>query len=331
MTPAIYVHLAAAAIVAHAARRAGPIGARTLASSATRLPRSAAQLRAAADSTDSGGGHSVGAQPEVSAEEKAAQQRFMEHQKTAARLSAAVEARSLVQYSTGYAVISTLASQPQLAGYPGGGVVGFAPNGEGLPLFFFSTMSGHTQDLLKSPKASLTVTASGFAGAADARVNLVGDIERVPDEHVQAAREAYLATHKDAFWIDFGDFSAFQMTSLKGVRFVGGFARAADITPDEFLGAKPDPILAFSAPIAGHMNDDHSDSTVAMIGHYVGLDVEGAQITSVDSLGMTVKVQRGSSSFKLRLPFPRPAESRKDVKDLIVEMTRASAAGAPSG
>ena len=29
--------------------------------------------------------------------------------------------------------------------------------------------------------------------------------------------------------------------------------------------------------------------------------------------------------FKMRLPFPRKAESRKDVKDLIVEMTRASA------
>jgi hypothetical protein len=58
-----------------------------------------------------------------------------------------------------------------------------------------------------------------------------------------------------------------------------------------------------------------------------GLDVTDAVITSVDSLGMYVKVSRTPRAsnqpqqFKLRLPFPRPAKDRKDVKDLIVEMS----------
>ena len=79
------------------------------------------------------------------------------------------------------------------------------------------------------------------------------------------------------------------------------------------------------------MNDDHMDSTIAMIRHYVGLDVSEAVITSVDSLGMYVKVKRTPRAsdqpqqFKLRLPFPRQASDRKDVKTLIVEMTQASA------
>lgn len=116
------------------------------------------------------------------------------------------------------------------------------------------------------------------------------------------------------------------MKDLVAVRFVGGFARAADIAPEDYLKAEPDPILKFSAPIAKHMNDDHSDSTSAMIKHYVGIEVDKSEITSVDSLGMTVKVTRSGQAFKLRLPFPRPAVERKDVKDLIVQMTQESAA-----
>lgn len=57
--------------------------------------------------------------------------------------------------------------------------------------------------------------------------------------------------------------------------------------------------------------------------------VESAQISAVDSLGMYVVVgMPGGQTGKLRLPFPRPAESRKDVKPLIVEMTQAAAGAA---
>lgn len=53
-------------------------------------------------------------------------------------------------------------------------------------------------------------------------------------------------------------------------------------------------------------------------------------ITAVDRLGMYVLVDIGEGqSGKLRLPFPRPAQGRGDVKTLIVEMTNEamSAAG----
>ena len=63
------------------------------------------------------------------------QMKVMEHQKTAAKLSQAEDARSLVGYSTGYGVISTLSKS--LDGYPSGSVVGFAPDEKGLPVFCF--------------------------------------------------------------------------------------------------------------------------------------------------------------------------------------------------
>ena len=75
----------------------------------------------------------------------------------------------------------------------------------------------------------------------------------------------------------------------------------------------------------GHMNADHAESTVAMCMHYIGLDqLDAAQLVQMDRLGLTVQCERLGQTFKMRLPFPRAAEDRKDVKTLIVEMTKAA-------
>ena len=50
------------------------------------------------------------------------------------------------------------------------------------------------------------------------------------------------------FWADFGDFSYFRMHNLKAVNYVGGFARAGSISPEEYMGAMVDPIQAFAPP-----------------------------------------------------------------------------------
>lgn len=36
----------------------------------------------------------------------------------------------------------------------------------------------------------------------------------------------------------------------------------------------PDPVAEFSAPILKHMNDDHPETTVAMVKHYITGDIE---------------------------------------------------------
>lgn len=146
-------------------------------------------------------------------------------------------------------------------------------------------------------------------------------------------REAYLAKHPNSFWVDFGDFSWWRLDEVLQARVVGGFARAGKVAGDEYAAAQPDPIAPFSAPVAGHMNADHADTTVAVIKHVVGITVDSATILSIDRLGMNVSCTRQGQDFKARLPFPRPATDRKSVKDLIVEMTQAAAAagtGAPA-
>eukprot|EP00403_Amphidinium_massartii_P021150 CAMPEP_0178400086 /NCGR_PEP_ID=MMETSP0689_2-20121128/15609_1 /TAXON_ID=160604 /ORGANISM="Amphidinium massartii, Strain CS-259" /LENGTH=351 /DNA_ID=CAMNT_0020020873 /DNA_START=101 /DNA_END=1156 /DNA_ORIENTATION=- len=277
-------------------------------------------------------GHQVntkGAKIQMDPEEAKIQEKLREHQQAAPKLGAPVEVRTLVEYNHGYAVIST--NSVAMPGYPGGSVVGFAPDDDGRPLFFFSTMSTHTTDLLENGKCSLTVASKEFKGAADGRVNLLGEAKIIDDEEErEAAKAKYRKKHPDAFWIEFGDFKFFRM-EVEAVRFVGGFARAGSVTAEEYSAAKPDPIAAFGPGVAGHMNDDHREATIAMVGNYIGIDVEDAEITSMDSLGMYVKVKRKPKAadqyqqFKLRLPFIRPLETRKDAKDVIVEMTRASA------
>jgi len=265
-------------------------------------------------------GHQVD-RPELTKEAQELQLRVSEHQKNAARLSKPEEVRTLIEYSTGFGVMSTISRE---FGYPAGSVVGFALD-QGLPFFSFSGMSQHTQDVLKDPRFSLTVTSKDFKGAQDGRASLMGDIELVSKDEVPRLREMYLKKHPAAFWVNFGDFNFFRMKKLIDIRFVGGFAMAGGCTPEEYLAAEADPVAAYGSHVIGHMNADHADSTAAMIKHYItGCDVESAEIVSIDSLGMSVKLSVLGDTGKLRLPFIRKVQDRKDLKDIIVEMTQAS-------
>jgi hypothetical protein len=117
------------------------------------------------------------------------------------------------------------------------------------------------------------------------------------------------------------DFSYFRMESLEAVRFVGGFAMAGSVTPVDYKAAQPDPLAGFSGPVLKHMNDDHADSTVAMIKHFAGVDCSEAQIVSLDRLGMTVKAKLdifGGGYSKVRLSFPREVKDRKAIKEVLV-------------
>jgi len=248
-------------------------------------------------------------------------ERFREHQASAAKLSFADECRTLVDLGR-YAVISTFGREHD-GKYPSGSIVGFASDAMGRPIFAMSTMSGHTGDLAKNGNCALTVTAPGFAGAADARVTLTGTVTKIEDtDETAEARAAYLAKHPDAFWVDFGDFAWHRMDAIVGARLVGGFARAGGVDGDEYLKGTCDPVAKFAAPIASHMNADHADSIIAMTKHYVGLTVDSASISGLDSLGMTVTVSRGGERFKIRLPFETPARDRKQVKEVMVAMTK---------
>jgi putative heme iron utilization protein len=282
-------------------------------------------------------GHSAPAnmaQPQISSADQKLIEAFQKHQQGAAVLPMADQVRTLIDRSMGYGTLST--NSKQFPGFPTGSVVGFELDESGLPFFVFSSMSAHTGDILQDGRVSLTVLASDFKGAAEGRVVLIGTVKKLEDKQRQSQlREKYLARHKDAYWIDFGDFTYFSMVSLELIRYVGGFAMAGSVTPEDYIKARSDPIAAFSAPVMKHMNDDHADSTAAMVTHYAGVPCTSAEIVSMDRLGMTVKAKleiAGGGMSKVRLPFPGgEVTDRKAIKEVLVAMTRASASAASGG
>eukprot|EP00985_Skeletonema_marinoi_P024400 scaffold16950_cov70-Skeletonema_marinoi.AAC.1 len=160
-------------------------------------------------------GHDVrsdGVAKEMDPEELKIQTALAEHQQNAPKLGFPTDVRTLVQYNHGFAVMST--NSKSNSGFPGGSVVGFAPDELGRPIFIFSGMSSHTQDLLADPKCSLTIASKEFKGAADGRVNLMGEVTLLKQDEKEAAKAAYLAKHPGAFWVDFGDFNWFRMDEI---------------------------------------------------------------------------------------------------------------------
>ncbi|KAI3523216.1 hypothetical protein L1887_01274 [Cichorium endivia] len=245
------------------------------------------------------------------------------HQEKAARLPPIEEVKTILHYSM-RGVLSTFSQKHD--GYPSGSMVDFACDTHGSPILAVSSLAVHTKDLLANPKCSLLV-AKDPEDRTDLVITIHGDAVSVPNEEKDAIRTSYLERHPEAFWVDFGDFQ-FLRIEPKVVRFVSGVATAllgsGEFTNEEFKAAKVDPISKFSKPVTSHMNKDHSDETKLMVQHSLSVPVDFAEMLDLDSLGFNVKAGYQGRNFKLRIPFPRRAENRKDVKTLIVEMLQAA-------
>lgn len=245
------------------------------------------------------------------------------HQEKAARLPPIEEVKTILHYSM-RGVLSTFSQKHN--GYPSGSMVDFACDTHGSPILAVSSLAVHTKDLLANPKCSLLV-AKDPEDRTDLVITIHGDAVSVPNEEKDAIRTSYLERHPEAFWVDFGDFQ-FLRIEPKVVRFVSGVATAllgsGEFTNEEFKAAKVDPISKFSKPVTSHMNKDHSDETKLMVQHSLSVPVDFAEMLDLDSLGFNVKAGYQGRNFKLRIPFPRRAENRKDVKTLIVEMLQAA-------
>ncbi|XP_044498144.1 uncharacterized protein LOC123220171 [Mangifera indica] len=241
------------------------------------------------------------------------------HQEAAARLPPVEEIRTVFDCNT-RGMLSTFSEKYE--GYPSGSLVDFACDADGSPILAVSSLAVHTKDLLANPKCSLVV-ARDPEDRTDIVITLHGDALSVPEKDVAAFRAAYLAKHPNAFWVDFGDFQ-FLRIEPKIVRYVSGVATAllgsGEFSKEEYQAAKVDPIAQFSKPVASHMNRDHAEDTRLIVQHSTSIPVESACMLDLDSLGFYVKVGYQGDTFKLRIPFPRRAEDRKDVKTLIVEM-----------
>ena len=217
--------------------------------------------------------------------------------------------------------LSTVSAK--VAGYPFGSLMPYALDAVGRPVFLVSNMAMHTQNLKRDVRASLFVeqpSADGDALGA-ARGTLVGDVAPVPSEEV---RELYLARHENSrYWVDFADFGFFRMEPVDAY-YVGGFGVMGWVAAVEYEGANPDPLADAAAGIMSHMNADHADSMVLLVGKYAGVSAMEAAMTSVDRLGFTVRLKTAEGMKGKRINFLREVKSAGETRAVLVEMVKAA-------
>ena len=144
-----------------------------------------------------------------------------ERQMEQAKIDSLVETRRLL-LANQTATLSVL--DPETSG-PYGALVNFAVAGRVQPVILVSSLSRHTQALLKDPRASLMVQSPLPAKGdplTELRATITGSFTKNTDADVRAA---YLQRHPYAeLYANFGDFSFWMMQPEK-LYVVAGFGR----------------------------------------------------------------------------------------------------------
>ena len=105
-------------------------------------------------------------------------------------------------------------------------------------ILHLSTLATHTQRLLKNPSISLAISEQDSQvddPQTLARATLTGTIRPISKEEEEYTKQAqrYLERLPNSEMLfDFADFSLFKFTPEK-IRFIGGFARAYSLTPQQ--------------------------------------------------------------------------------------------------
>ena len=140
----------------------------------------------------------------------------------ATRRDPAEAARALLA-AEAVGVLSTLSVHRP--GYPYGSVTPYALSAAGAPLFLFSRLAAHTQNLKADPRAGLFVGDRNAVEdpLAGGRVSLLGRAAPVAAPEVDDARTRYLARWpRAADYLALGDFSLWQL-AIEEARLIAGF------------------------------------------------------------------------------------------------------------
>lgn len=236
--------------------------------------------------------------------------------------------RTLVAGEVDGALATMTAEAPDVAdGHPFGSVVTYALDDGGAPLVLMSTMAEHARNLDRDPRASLLVTGSGDGAGrlAAQRATLLGAMTPVPDDAQDAATEAYLAVHPDAFWARFPDFFVARL-EVSAIRYVRGFGEMGWADPAAYAAAEPDPVAPAEAGIVAHMNDDHRAALADIVDHELDVDDEVTDVEqlSCDRYGFEVRLTTAGEPGVAfgRIGFDQVLEDAEEARGAMVALTR---------
>jgi len=148
----------------------------------------------------------------------------------------AARARALV---TGRAFGVLATNSKRSPGYPFASVMPYMADAEGRPVFLLSRLAVHTKNVIEDPRASLLVFEEGAEEDPlnSARLNLMGEVRRLPESEDADTRAAYVARHPDAAeWLEFGDFGLYRM-EVADVYYIGGFGAMGWVSKGDYATA----------------------------------------------------------------------------------------------
>ncbi|MEO3428202.1 HugZ family protein [Pelagibius sp. CAU 1746] len=193
---------------------------------------------------------------------------------------------------------------------------------DGAPVILTSTLSAHTQALLKDPRCSILLGEPGKGDPlAHPRLTLIGRAGRIgPAGPRERLKRRYLARHpKAGLYVDFPDFSFWRLEVARA-SLNGGFGRAYAMTPADLLIDMTglEELADFEAGAVDHMNADHAEAVAlyarafcrAPAGDWLltGLDPEGLDL----ALGDRVE----------RLWFETPPGAPEQLRPLLVRLAK---------
>lgn len=175
-------------------------------------------------------------------------------------------------------------------GHPAASRVLVATNFLGRPLLLMSDLTLHARALAADPRCSLLVEATGKGDPlTHPRLTVFGTASAVAadDPERPALRERFLARHpKSALYADFGDFRFVRLESASA-SLNGGFGRAFELTPAEFIDSPAEELEATAIRARVHMNTDHGEA-IDRIAVDAGHEGQGWRIATLDRFGFEI-------------------------------------------
>ena len=178
-------------------------------------------------------------------------------------------------------------------------------------LFLFSGLAEHTKALLDDPRASAlfvdTVEEGGEASAL-ARVTLSGRCTPVTDEERAACTEFYVAQHPGSAAVaTFTDFRPFRLVPdfEQGIRWIGGFGRAAWVDLASYRAAAIDPIARHRREALAAAGHHRAEILGALRTKLLAVDGVAPSVESLAHVQLLAVDSRGVDVL-LRSPVPAP-------------------------
>ncbi|MGB0681763.1 MAG: HugZ family protein [Magnetovibrionaceae bacterium] len=214
---------------------------------------------------------------------------------------------------------------PDKRGAPYVSLVTIATDQQGQPVFLFSQLADHTQNLIRDNRASLLIEGASRRANPQTgpRVTLMGRVENSADQgeaRAEADGARFLARHPKArMYAGFGDFGFYRMV-VERAHWVGGFGRARWFSADQFLtGTDLAEDFARAEPgVLAHMNADHADALDLYANRLLKRKGTGWQMAGIDPDGLDLV--RGGS--RARLDFTNRLPSSDSIRSHLVELVK---------